>query len=204
VHTLEKNFMNFLPITGFEDSYAVSDTGVVKSIARYVLGRDGVYYPRPSRILSARPNKRLKYPQVSLWKDSKQYTKYVHRLVAIAWIPNPLNLPEVNHIDGDRLNNQVSNLEWCTRQGNAIHAVRTGLKTYTSRLTKEEFIQCLHDVLEGESYYSLSLRLPYRVPYLSTKIRKIAKEQGIEHLLDAELLRQKQERARVNGNPHIK
>lgn len=53
----------------------------------------------------------------------------LHRLVAIHFIPNPDNLPQVNHKDGDRMNNSVSNLEWCSSSDNVSHAYRTGLKT---------------------------------------------------------------------------
>lgn len=56
---------------------------------------------------------------------SKNYTK--HRLVATAFIPNPLNYSDVNHKDGDKQNNHVTNLEWCSRTQNLYHALRTGL-----------------------------------------------------------------------------
>ena len=62
------------------------------------------------------------YLYVDLYKDGKRYRKYVHRLVAEAYIPNPLNLPFVNHIDGDSKNNNFKNLEWCTAQQNVAHA----------------------------------------------------------------------------------
>lgn len=52
---------------------------------------------------------------------------YVHRLIAIAFIPNPEHLPEINHIDCNKTNNELSNLEWCTRQQNAKHAQENGL-----------------------------------------------------------------------------
>lgn len=69
--------------------------------------------------------------------------KRVHRLVAELFIPNPNNLPQVNHKDGDKTNNNVNNLEWCTNQGNQIHArdhglTPTGQKCSFSKLTQEQ------------------------------------------------------------------
>jgi hypothetical protein len=54
-------------------------------------------------------------------------TMYVHRIVAMTYLPNPNNLPQVNHIDGDKLNNHYTNLEWVTNQENRNHAVKNGL-----------------------------------------------------------------------------
>lgn len=68
------------------------------------------------------------YPQTSVYKDTGEYiTKTVHRLVALAFIPNPLGLPQVNHIDGDPGNPHVSNLEWVTPKQNVDHAWAAGL-----------------------------------------------------------------------------
>ena len=55
---------------------------------------------------------------------------YIHRIVALAFIPNPNGYGEVNHIDGNKKNNDVSNLEWCNRQMNNLHAFKTGLRQY--------------------------------------------------------------------------
>lgn len=86
------------------------------------------------RIFSKKTNKFLKpqkkgrgYLGVFLRVDGQTLQRYVHRLVAEKYLPNPDNLPEVNHIDGDVTNNHVNNLEWCTRQGNVGHAVSLGL-----------------------------------------------------------------------------
>ena len=71
---------------------------------------------------------------------------FVHRLVAETWVPNPDNLPEINHIDGNPQNNHISNLEWCTHQQNHQHRVRTlGIDNLASRhkLTPAQRVQIM-------------------------------------------------------------
>lgn len=68
------------------------------------------------------------YNRVNLSRDGKKHRLAVHRLVAQAYIPNPENKPTVNHIDGNKTNNNVSNLEWATYKEQTAHAVATGLK----------------------------------------------------------------------------
>lgn len=191
--------MRSSPIKNYEDAYEIFEDGTVRSIDRVITGKDGTDYPFKGQVIKASPNKQVEYLQVSLWKENKGTWFYVHRLVAEAFIDNPFNKPEVNHKDGDRTNNSVTNLEWVTSSENSYHAANTGLRTYTNRLSREEFIECLSDVIGGESYQSLSERVPYQVPYLSTKLRKIAREEGLEHLLDHSLYQQRATRARVNG-----
>lgn len=86
------------------------------------------------RVFSLKTKRHLKYKVhrrgyylVDLWKNNKGHTKKVHRLVAEAFIPNPQNKPAVNHKDGDKLNNNASNLEWVTNKENTKHAYATGL-----------------------------------------------------------------------------
>lgn len=74
------------------------------------------------------------YKNVMLYNHQKRKVYYVHRLVANAFIPNPDNLPQVNHIDGNKSNNCVANLEWVTISENMIHASKNGLKNVTERV----------------------------------------------------------------------
>lgn len=69
------------------------------------------------------------YNKVELYQDGIPLRKRVHRLVAEAFIPNPDRKPQINHIDGDKLNNNVENLEWVNNSENMIHAYSTGLAT---------------------------------------------------------------------------
>ena len=102
-----------------------------------VCGYEGLYkVDENATVFSLRNNKLLKrmmfpsgYEYVHLC-NGKGKTKLfrVHRLVAETFIPNPNNLPEVNHKDGDKLNNNVKNLEWCTNLENMRHSVETGLR----------------------------------------------------------------------------
>jgi hypothetical protein len=192
----------YLPVQGYEGSYEVSDQGTVRSIDRTFKGQDGATYKKRGRVLKTNRNKNVEYQQVSLWNQNKGSSYYVHRLVATAHKPNPTALPEVNHKDGNRQNNLATNLEWTDSTGNSQHAIITGLKVYTNRLTKQEFTECLFDVINGESYASLCTRVPYKVPFLSTKVRSIARELNVENELNESLYLQKVERAKENGAKH--
>lgn len=79
------------------------------------------------------------YHIVSLTLNKNKYTRKVHRLVAEAFIPNPNNLPEVNHIDGDKRNNDITNLEWVTPEQNSHHACFSNLRY--SILTEDDVIE---------------------------------------------------------------
>ena len=92
--------------------YQVSNFGRVRGMDRQVRNKHGVWVMK-GHINANRLNKKTGYLQVSLYKNNKHKNHTVHRLVAYMFIPNPNNLPEVNHKDEDKTNNMVSNLEWC-------------------------------------------------------------------------------------------
>jgi len=94
---------------------------------KYTINRYGDVYSE----ISHKVLKPFKNPQgyclIDISHEGKTYTRQLHRLVALAFIPNPLGLETVNHKDGDKSNNAVTNLEWMTRLDNVRHAWRTGL-----------------------------------------------------------------------------
>jgi hypothetical protein len=104
--------------------YDVSSLGRVRSINRLCGNRPGI---TKGKLLKPFVNKRG-YLEVNLYKNSKSTAKIIHRLVAQAFIPNDNNKPQVNHIDGNKLNNKVSNLEWMSNSENQKHAYSLGLQ----------------------------------------------------------------------------
>ena len=104
-------------VEGYEGQYLVSNTGKVKSIDR----TDEKGYTHLGVDKKAQDNGKG-YLSVALYKHNIERKKYIHRLVATAFIPNPENLPEVNHKDGNKSNNIVDNLEWVTTSDNILHS----------------------------------------------------------------------------------
>ncbi|WP_312432724.1 NUMOD4 domain-containing protein [Lacrimispora sp.] len=104
-------------IEGYEKSYQVSNLGRIKSLERRVTCSNGREKSIKERILKPVDNQKG-YLHVGLYADGFVKRYKVHRLVAGAFIDNPLCLAEVNHIDENKSNNQVNNLEWMTRKDN--------------------------------------------------------------------------------------
>lgn len=97
------------------------------------------------------------YHRVSLNKDKYRREYAVHRLVAMSFIPNPLNKPQVNHIDGNKSNNSLSNLEWVTGSENVIHAVKTGLRDKAHERARIENQKLVLHMSTGVYYDSLKI-----------------------------------------------
>lgn len=114
-------------IKGYESLYQVSNLGRVRSKEHLVPSSYGSTRMSPSKIRTNCFDGN--YYHVILFKNGKRKVCLVHRLVAESFIPNQYNLPQVNHKDGNKLNNNVDNLEWCTAQENQLHAFAIGLKT---------------------------------------------------------------------------
>lgn len=106
-------------VTGWGDKYVVSNNGVVKC-KEVIINQNDKRYNSKARIL---PTQLWKgYKTVTLYFEFKRKNAFIHRLVAKAFIPNPLNLPQVNHKNGIPTDNNWANLEWVTPQQNIQHA----------------------------------------------------------------------------------
>lgn len=113
----------FTPVP-FSSDYQIGDNGTVLTNKRSNRNKTGTLRPG-----NTRPGGKLEYGylQVVLCRDSglgfvESKAHKVHRMVASAYVPNPNNYPEVNHLDGNKLNNNYTNLEWCTHKQNMTHA----------------------------------------------------------------------------------
>ena len=111
------------PVVGYEGLYEVSSYGRVRSLDRYVKCDYESYRLHKGKVLSPAKD-RYGYLYVVLSCNGKHKTITVHRLVAQAFIPNPDDLPIINHKDEDKLNNCVENLEWCTAKYNMNYGTR--------------------------------------------------------------------------------
>lgn len=143
-------------IIGCEGHYQVSNIGNIRSLK----SKNNECY-----ILLKLKNKEG-YKRAIVWINGKGRNIPAHRAVAIAFIPNPLNKPQVNHINGIKHDNRVENLEWCTNAENIAHAVNTGLnrkgeQINFSKLTKDKVLKIREMAKQG------------------IKIKEIVKEIGV-------------------------
>lgn len=143
---------------GLEMFFEVSNYGEVRSKSRkvWLKGNGGTYYLRTIPACLRRPPKEG-YFRIPF--RGRMY--YAHRLIALAWVPNPEKKPEVNHKDGNKQNNKPKNLEWVTRQENISHSVSTGLKPlgancWNARLTTQEVADIREKRAEGVRCVSLA------------------------------------------------
>jgi hypothetical protein len=117
----------FKDIKGYEGYYQISNLGNIKSLSRLVDNHSNFKKLLKEKILKASISK-TGYYVIDLKKNNQRKTFKIHRLIALHFIKKIQYKNFVNHIDGNKLNNEISNLEWCTIKENNIHAERIGLK----------------------------------------------------------------------------
>jgi hypothetical protein len=147
----------WVDIEGYEELYSISTLGRVKSLERYRQNH-GRLQKVESKIKSTRKDKQG-YVLLDLYKDNKPKTVRVHRIVAEAFIPNPNNKETVNHIDGDKSNNNINNLEWASAKEQNEHFYKRNLKSKENiekavkamNKVQSKKVKCLNDETVYES-----------------------------------------------------
>lgn len=175
------------PVVGYENNYAVSNLGRVKRTASGCGARVG-------HVLKANPRGDKGYLSVGLRKDGNYKSFLVARIVALTFIHNPEDKPQVNHKDGNKTNNRVDNLEWATNGENAQHAYDLGLnprEKIFEQIPKPGELNAAHKLKDNQvveirnkyasGNYSLkNISKEYGVYY--TTIHKIVKHLTWKHL----------------------
>lgn len=171
-------------ISGYEGIYKVSNYGNIKSVGRKVKNGKQTFKIVPETIRTVQVNNaRHGYCEISLYKDGKEKRFRVHRLVAKHFIKNNDKKPEVNHKDGNKLNNNASNLEWVTSIENKTHAWESGFYKRKVPLEDYLFIYCLnkfHGIMQRDiaKQYGVWLSAIERV------IREIRETKTYEEIAD--------------------
>ena len=142
-------------VPGYEGLYEVSTRGKVRGVKREYVDTLGRHRILPEMLLRCRLD-RNGYIRVTLSKDSVGTGWLVHRLVALAFIPNPENKPHINHIDGNKGNPAADNLEWCTASENNTHRCRV-LGYYNGQQKRP--VVCTDTGAEYESIHAAAVAL---------------------------------------------
>jgi len=177
-------------INGF-NNYSISTDGVVintktNQVKKPYLGKVGYYY-------------------LDLYSNNKSTKIALHRLLALHFIPNPENKRTVNHIDGNKLNNSLDNLEWATDSENIKHAYDNNLNhCSTKKISNEAMDKILISFFNGESLTSIVKDYNFSLPTLSTYLDQYTVELGIQEKFISEKKRQQVERVKISGNKQRK
>lgn len=175
-----------IPISGFEN-YAVNEEGVVVNT-------------NSGKVLKPSLNENG-YVYVSFWKNKKGHTRTVHRLVASAYIPNPLDKPFVNHLDANRSNPHKDNLEWCTQSENIKHAYNIGNLSQKQNFTPEDLTWLLSEFLNNRTMTVLASDMKVGLSRMTINLRNHAYKTGLTTAFEAMLLEQKRVRNTQANEP---
>ncbi|CAB4131422.1 HNH nuclease [uncultured Caudovirales phage] len=154
----------------------------------YSVSKNGEVYSHRRNKLMVIWKKENEYPRVTLSNKGYEKSYCVHRLVLMAFVPNPLNKESINHIDGNKHNNNVNNLEWCTHSENMIHACKMGLATppcfgngeahQASKLSNVD-VQMIKALLKsGFTYIQIGKRFCVHENHISAINRGITRKNG--------------------------
>jgi hypothetical protein len=131
--------------------YSISNTGKIKNI-------------KGELMTIGKRKSNSGYLQVRLYHNGKYYYRYIHRLIAIAFLPNPNNYRTINHINGNKEDNRITNLEWASDEMQQRHAFLSGLKNNGISFTREQLFEIYHMYFEQHLYpreIALKLNRPF-------------------------------------------
>lgn len=144
----------WLDVKNYEGLYKVSNLGNIKS-----LGND---YKRKEKIL--KPGKISNgYLHVVLTKNKVKKNLKVHRIVALSFLPNPYNKPQINHINGNKIDNNLQNLEWSTQVENSNHAFKLGLNKICKKVIDIKTGMIYQSITIASNYYNIKYCKLYRM-----------------------------------------
>ena len=169
-------------IPGYEGYYQVSNYGSFRSLNRIIKYKNNGLRIYPGKILLTEPTKD-NYRRIVLMKEGVKIRYMCHRLVALAFIPNPENKPNINHIDGNKSNNIVSNLEWCTPSENSLHAFKTGLSKKHYINSTNIRLKCLENNATYISIKQASKKLHIDYSYLQRCVHSNKKCKGFHFII---------------------
>ena len=153
-------------IKGYEGLYKVSNYGRVKSVERTIKGRHF-----QGKILKGGKFSNG-YLFVCLRKNGENKNHLTHRLVASAFLENHMSFTDVNHKDGNKTNNHVDNLEWCSRSYNLEHAVKIGLMPSQCKIRRSVTVKCGEKIVTFETMKDCAEFFGFKKGWLHNRIRK--------------------------------
>lgn len=165
----------------------------------YTLSKDGVVVNKITKTIKKAWLGNNGYLHVDLYHNGKSTKVSIHRLLAMTYIPNPHNKRTVNHIDGNKLNNSLSNLEWATDSENVQHAYNTGLNLADKLFTDSELLTIFEEFKQGDSFTTLAAKYKSSVSTITTNLRFLLKSLNMEYMLDNHIRIHKKESAKIAG-----
>ncbi len=174
-------------IPGWKGMYQASNLGRIKSLARYIVTVKGTKYPIEEKILKGHVDTKG-YIQVEFKRNRRRHIIALHRLIALAFIPNPENKPQINHINGNKTDNRIENLEWCTGSENVRHAWNNrlnhalhGEQHPNAKLTNEQAKWVKEHYIPRDKEYGVNA-MARKFNVSTTPIYNILKKKGWKHI----------------------
>ena len=180
-------------------------TKLVNGHENYSINEDGtVIHTKTGKIKKAWLGK-VGYYYLDLYQNNKSTKIALHRILAMAFIPNPDNKKTVNHIDGDKTNNSLSNLEWATYSENTKHAYDNNLNRCTTKLIENvELHKILNRFLKGETLSEIKKDYGFALTTISNRLQLYTKELGVYEKFKEERKRQRVLRNKAAKQPTTK